>query len=241
MIFSVFVAPVYGAQPDYLSLWQELLTEQNGTGNEVFADKIKVVSSRIETYPNMDEFRVEFIQKIGWLEIRGQHIFTVKLSSSEGGYKHLPLPRDKWFGKDDIKLAIAKKLFNSTPLNLTAAKAPFFSSLEAAKEFIKKEAGIDNFIECEQVFYVPGKLPRIDGDPYLVFAGTRTKAVKPAPENGIIERKNPDEIRYYERAPDQPSFAQGSPVKAGSDKLIKGWLNLIDGKIEFWEDSRINY
>jgi hypothetical protein len=144
-----------------------------------------------------------------------------------------------WFKKDEIRLVTSKKLFNSTPLQLSAASAPAFPSLEAAKEHIKSKSGITEFVECEQVFYVPGKVPRTDGDPYLVFIG-RKKAVTSGSTLEAIPVK--EETIYYERAPDAPSFAPGSTVPAASgNDVIKGWLNLVNGKMDFWEDSMINY
>lgn len=262
LFLTCLVSTAGAAENDYLAIWKELVCEQNSLGEEDFAKKIQVMSHKLEVYPNMQELRVKFRQKIGWLEIEGQHIFTVKLSSAEGGYKHLPLPRDTWFSKDDIKLAIKKKLFNSTPLQLSAATAPAFTSLAAAKEHIKSKTGITEFIKCEKVFYVPGKVPRIDGDPYLVFTGHKKSAGsaptpnKPQSHDNIRYEKAParpslvpakplqnQEIRHYERAPDKPSFAPGNPALAagGGDEVIKGWLNLIDGKINFWDDSMINY
>lgn len=281
LLCNLFFVAIAFAQDDsalverYQAMWKEELMRQNGITESDFASKIEIKSQEIMHGETNDYYRVDFLCKWDWVEVPAHHQVVVRISSKDSGYGNLPLPRDTWFSKDDFTLAIEKQIYSTDSIKISPAKPLAFASFDAAKEDIMKKTGITSFSHLETAFYVPGKLPRVDGDPYINFNGTKGGAQENMkPLDPDLKGRNPKPAKFgnngivapTEKAPppslEDPAYIEASqgcvPAKAPSreamgicapepgDRLssatcTKGWLNLVTGDINFWDDAAINY
>ena len=214
----------------YRPLWEESFRKRNSFTSEEFAAMIVIRSEEIMRGDWSHYYRVDYTLKRDWVEIPCHDQILVFMKNEADVYRHLNIPRDTWFSAGDFAMAIDKRLDNTETTTVSTIKALAFSSLEAAKQEVTDKTGIIRFLQAEVAFYVPGKLPRTDGDPYLLFTGSKTK---PAPGT-------------YQSIPGLPDDAQScdvlqDPSDSPDEKVIKGWLNLVTGALESHEDSLINY
>ncbi|HNV71988.1 MAG TPA: hypothetical protein PKO06_19945, partial [Candidatus Ozemobacteraceae bacterium] len=133
---------------------------------------IEVKKAEIQEWNSGRDFRVSYLVKCGWLTSEAQDQLMVWIHQKEDAYRHVALPRDTWFTMADLKLAVSKRVFNTQLGRVDAKAKPFFASLDEAREFIKKKYGLVSITRDEVRYYVPGKLPRTDGAPYLCWWAT---------------------------------------------------------------------
>lgn len=270
-------------------MWKNELFKINGFSEEQFENQIVIKKQAIMHTENSTYYNLEFISKWDWLEVPGYHKVLIRMSSKESAYRHLPIPRDTWFNQKDFTFAIKRKI-SDTDLIVSPAKPLRYSSLEAAKSEIKSKSGINSFLTAETSFYVPGKLPRVDGEPYLLFSGVKgggkssspmqPKIIKKSGNTGIVpptiketktvpiksfapsncedqnyiceeeQKEDTRENTFHKTtaisnpAPKVKSRAFCAPEPLGNslnENCIKGWLNLVTGKISFHEDAINHY
>ncbi len=276
LVLAVFVgglqsSPVLADENDasliatYRPIWEESFRKRNNFTSEEFATMIAIRSEEIMRGDSSHYYRVDYTLKRDWVEIRCHDQVLVFMKSEADMYRHLNIPRDKWFSAEDFAMAIDKRLDNTETTTVSTIKALAFSSLEAAKKEVTDKTGIVHFIQAEVAFYVPGKLPRTDGDPYLLFIGSKTgPAAEPvqkipglpdaqpcAPPRPVpaSEAKVPAQTACSVSNPpgscEDPAYTGGLAGRHASDspneKVLKGWLNLVTGALESREDNLINY
>lgn len=252
----------------YRPIWQESFCKRNNFTSEEFAAMIAIRSEEIMRGNWSHHYRVDYTLKRDWVEIRCHDQVMVFMRSEADVYRHLNIPRDKWFSADEFAMAIDKRLDNTETTTVSTIKSLAFSSLEAAKQEVTDKTGIIRFLQAEVAFYVPGKLPRTDGDPYLLFIGSKIASaaetnqeipgipddVQPCvplkkPAATSTEAKVPAQTQCSVSNPpdscEDPAYTGGfAPERASGsvdEKVLKGWLNLVTGALESHEDSLINY
>lgn len=163
----------------YEPIWNEAFKKQNGFSDVEFKKNISVTNKSIMHSDNQKYICLKYVQQIDWLSIPCYDQIMIYMSSKEDSYRHIPLPRGVFFSPADIDLAIQKRVDATALTKVQKTGKLAYSSLEEAKTEVKKKTGITSFFSEEVSFFVPGKLPRVDGDPYFIFKGTKEPA-KPA-------------------------------------------------------------
>ena len=154
---------------DYTKFWRTVLAESSGISEAALAPFIQVDEAEISAWNSGKTFRVRYTVKLDWLTIKREDKFMVWINESESAYRHLGLPRDTWLFAADLKTVIARKVFDTTIGRVDPKIKPAFASLDEAKAFVCKEHKLASLDRAEITFHVPGKAPREDGLPYLVW------------------------------------------------------------------------
>lgn len=163
----------------YTTFWKTALAESSGISEAVLAPLIEVDKTEIRTWDSGKTFVVEYTIKMDWLTIKREDKFMVWINESESGFGYLGLPRDAWLTGPDLRKVIDNHIFDSAIGHVDPKMKPAFSSLDDAKAFVCKEHGLASLYSAKVAFYVPGKIPHVDGMPYLVwFAVLKDKANK---------------------------------------------------------------
>lgn len=158
-----------GKVAEYTAFWKTTLAETSGISESVLAPLIQVNETEIRTWNAGKAFHVRYTVKMDWLTIEREDNFTVWLNESDSAYRQHGFPRDAWLSGTDLKKVIEKKI-NDTVIGRVDPKIKLaFTSLDEAKAFVCKENKLASLNRAEITFYVPGKLPREDGLPYLVW------------------------------------------------------------------------
>jgi hypothetical protein len=173
------VTGVFGQTDDeliarYEPLWKSLFRSRNGFSESEFAGQITIRRREIRRGQTACYFRVDFLLKMDWVEIPCQNQFLIQLSAQDDAYRQTSLPRDTWFSSDDIRYVVEKRVYNTEMDLIRNVVRPAFASREDAEKEIRWKTGIVAFFELRPAFFVPGKVPRVDGFPYLIFRGTRS-------------------------------------------------------------------
>lgn len=168
-----------GKVADYTMFWRTVLAESSGVSEAVLTPLIQVDETEITTWNSGKTFQIRYTIKMDWLTIKREDKFMVWINESESAYRHLGLPRDTWLSGPDLKKVIAKNVFDTAIGRVDPKIKPAFASLDEAKAFVCKENKLASLNRAEITFNVPGKIPREDGLPYLVwFAVLDEKANK---------------------------------------------------------------
>ena len=116
-------------------------------------------------------FLIWYKVKIDWAEIPAYDQFIAKLRPGETLYG-LTLPKGVYLSEDEIEVLVNKNAFNSSIGIIKPIKKLKFSSKTQAIKTLQKIAKTDKIGFDRYTYYVPGKLPRTDGYPYLLGFGT---------------------------------------------------------------------
>ena len=115
-------------------------------------------------------FRVDYIMHIDWIDIKCHDDFLVKMNSSYDPYESLNIPRDIFFNQNQIESNISLKVDSISFYNLIENLK--FKDCNELNKAIKKSSGYNEAEIDYATYYVPGNVPRKNGDPYVIIKGT---------------------------------------------------------------------
>jgi hypothetical protein len=125
----------------YFKIWKDIFLIKNNLNQDFFDKNIKINNYRLEKWNSGEAFSVDYTvthEIVGWNKITEKLIdnFTIKIFSSSEEYRHLNLPRDTYFEKDDIKVVVENYVYN-TIINLVpdTYKLKFTNFEEAQNSF----------------------------------------------------------------------------------------------------------
>ncbi len=119
-------------------------------------------------------FRVEYQVRYDWALIKQNDMFAVLMSSQEDAYRHLPIKRNSFFNEELLSYVLDKINYPSISPVKSIEKLAFSSYEEALNVFRQKIPGLISG-NVQLTFFQSEKLPRQDGDPYLVGRGILNK------------------------------------------------------------------
>ena len=206
----------------YEPMWRSMFLAQNGFSVSEFAHQVTVKSRQIMRGQTATYFRVDFSAKIDWVELPLHHQFLIRLAAEDAAYRQTSLPRDTWFAEKDIEYVVAKRVYNTEMDGIRKVDRLGLPSLEEAKKEINFKTGIVTFFELRPGLYVPGKAPRVDGYPYLIFKGTRQPAPEPVhdpgdtPDFDLKGTPRPDLMKFQLESDRKKPRAFDLPAPGGS-------------------------
>ena len=114
---------------------------------------------------------MEYTVRIAWAMIPEFDDFIVRLSSSESAYQHLPIPRDVYLTEAEVETVLDEGVFSSSVTRITPVETLAYCDQLEAVTALQEIANSDRIGFDRLSFYVPGRLPREDGHPYLFGRG----------------------------------------------------------------------
>jgi len=131
------------------------------------------------------------------------------------------LPRDVWFTLPEIKVVLEKRVFDTTLGRVDPSAKLMYASLDEAKAFLMKKYNLAKIDSAEVAFYVPGKLPREDGMPYLLWSTVlddKSNQLRKGYLNLVngTDESHEDAIRIYGLPPGPPPDARGRGIEPGN-------------------------
>lgn len=160
------------AQTDeYYEIWKSILMENSSMTEAYFDAHITNFALSSNEWDGGISFRVNYIMHIDWVDIKCSDAFLVNMSSTYESYGHLNIPRDVLLDEDQIKFNIANNV-KSEVSTYNLIEELRYSSCDEVYEAAISAAGYEDELSVNRVsYYVPGKLPREDGDPYYLLNG----------------------------------------------------------------------
>ena len=156
-------------QDDYFKIWKSILMK-NSNMTEAYFDKH--ITKHVITSSERDEgvsFRVDYIMHIDWIDIKCNDNFIVKMNSTYNTYEHLNIPRDIFFNQNQIESNITSNINSVSIYNLIENLK--FKDCQELNKAIKESSGYNEAKTDYATYYVPGNLPRQNGDPYVIIKG----------------------------------------------------------------------
>lgn len=154
---------------EYTRLWRSVLAKSSGISESALTPLLHADATEINTWNSGKTFRVRYTLRLDWLTIQREDRLMVWINESESAYRHLGLPRDTWLTGPDLNTVIARQVFDTALGRVDPRIKLAFSSLAEAKSLVCTEHKLASLDRSEVTFYVPGKVPREDGLPYLVW------------------------------------------------------------------------
>lgn len=153
----------------YFKIWKKQFLKRNNMAETYFDSHIAVTKYDIDCqWISGLAFRVQYNLTYDWAIINHQDQIVVLLYEREEAYRHLPIKRDHLFDEEEVSYAIDKNVFFSSITPVQALDKMGFLNYEEARQAFQKEVGGEKLDGVRLSFYVPGKLPREDGYPYLI-------------------------------------------------------------------------
>ncbi|NOQ70897.1 MAG: hypothetical protein GQ574_02780 [Crocinitomix sp.] len=154
---------------EYYDIWKAILMEKSGMSETYFNAHITDYRLSSHAWNAGTSFRIDYIMTIDWIEIKCHDQFLVNMDGSYDAYSHLNIERNVFFNAEQIEFNIANDVHSTVN---------YFNTIETLKydnctEVYTAVNGTENTnILFDYVsYYVPGKLPRSDGDPYIILTG----------------------------------------------------------------------
>ena len=158
-------------QDEYHGIWKAILMDKSNMSASYFDTHIidhKISSSEWNAGTS---FEINYIMRIDWMTINCSDKFLVKMNSSYEAYGYMNIPRDVYFDQPRIESNIDAKV-NSEISSYNLLEQLKYSNCSDLKTAIKDSSGYDVAKPANATYYVPGKIPREDGDPYVLIKGT---------------------------------------------------------------------
>lgn len=155
----------------YFGIWKKQFLERNGMEQSFFDKHVLVDKYDVECqWASGLSLRVEYRVTYDWAVINQHDQIVIALYSQEEAYRHLPIQRDQLLTEEEVSYMLDESVFSSiTPIkDLDKMK---FSSYEDAAKAFKEKIGTEDLENVRLSFYVPGKVPRQDGHPYMIGWG----------------------------------------------------------------------
>lgn len=157
---------------NYTSIWKSEFLRRNKMSEDYFNAHITEIKTSSNEWNSGVSFRVDYVVKIDWAEIKSFDNFLIKFSSKDDTYRYLNIPRDTFYGLKEIQLVMDKKVWSKMqPIN--PIENLVYSSKKAAISALHDSLN-NEYISLESLWFtydVPGQ-PQDDGFPYMLGSGT---------------------------------------------------------------------
>lgn len=157
-------------QDDYFKIWKSILMRNSNMSEAYFANHITKYVITSSEWDGGISFRVNYIMHIDWIDIKCHDAFLVKMNSAYHAYQYLNIPRDIFFNQNQIESNISSKVDSISFYNLIENLK--FKDCNELNKAIKKSSGYNEAKTDYATYYVPGNVPRENGDPYVIIKGT---------------------------------------------------------------------
>jgi len=152
------------------------MKKRNKMSEEYFKKHIMPTQASAGPWGSGEGFFVWYMVKVDWCTISEYDQFIIKINSSDPTWKQLSVPRDAHLSEQELEPILDREAFSSsiTPI-VPLLKLKFNSRVEAVKA-LQKIAKTDKIGFERFAYYVPGKLPRENGHPFLIGWGEIDKS-----------------------------------------------------------------
>ena len=157
-------------QDKYFGIWKSLFMEKSNMTESYFNNHIVNYVITSMEWNAGTSFRIDYVIHIDWIDIRCSDAFLVKMNSSYDSYEYLNIPRDVFFEQSQIDSNIASKVDSEISYFNLLEKLKYKDCTEL-RTAIKDSSGYSVALPDNATYYVPGKIPREDGDPYVTIRG----------------------------------------------------------------------
>ena len=115
-------------------------------------------------------FKVNYIMHIDWVDIKCRDEFMVWMNAEYTSYPHLNIPRDEFFDADQIEFNLNNDI-RSEISTYNLVEELLYGDCQAVNDAAIDSSGYAEVTVRSVSHFVPGKLPREDGDPYYLLQG----------------------------------------------------------------------
>ncbi|MFT5819640.1 MAG: hypothetical protein ACI8ZM_000865 [Crocinitomix sp.] len=154
---------------DYYDIWKTLLMEKSGMSETYFNAHITDYHLSSHAWNAGTSFRIDYIMTIDWIDIKCHDQFLVYMDGSYGAYGHLNIERDVFFNAEQIETNIANDVHSTVNYFNTIETLKYSNCTEVYAAVNPTEN--TNVSLGHVSYYVPGKLPHSDGNPYIMLTG----------------------------------------------------------------------
>lgn len=142
----------------YEEIWRRLMSKLNGLDDDYLDAHVTVKSRTIHKWMEGFSFEIYFSVRYQRIEVESYDAFLVKRSD-----------HDPYLTEEEIEANIGRAYFEIGKINPVHELR--FNWMEEALGAARELCRCQDMQLEELSFRVPGKLPRQDGDPYLLFGG----------------------------------------------------------------------
>jgi hypothetical protein len=155
---------------EYFEIWKSLFMVKNGLDNNTFARYVIKTEKSSNKWREGISFRVDYLIKIDWAIVGCFDELFVYKDSSGTTYNYLNIPKNVFLNKSQIEFNLSHEVYSEiSRYNLFKPLA--FKNCEEACMAARQQSGYHYLFTHGLSFYVPGMVPRENGDLYLSLYG----------------------------------------------------------------------
>ena len=155
----------------YTRIWKKEVLKLNQISEDYFTEHYKKITISSNTWNGGITFRVDYLFVFDWLSVKVNDEFMIKLNSSWELYPQLNIPRDVMLDESWAVYNIENKIWDDGILIINKITSLPFKTYEEAYKACIAASKCETFKPNRISFYVPGKVPRMDGSPYFIGSG----------------------------------------------------------------------
>lgn len=159
----------------YFEIWKSLVIEKSNLSKDEFENHFSDFNITSNTNNEGTSIRVDYDFKFDWIEFRTSNKFLVEYIPIDNYPQHA-FPRGQLLNENWVIHLIENEI--GANLNFTSvdiSQKPAFRSCTQALRAARKNSGYKK-LNIESIdFFVPGKMPRENGQPYAKLQGTIDK------------------------------------------------------------------
>ncbi len=155
----------------YFGIWKTLLKEMNNMSEEDYNEHITKTAISSDEWDAGITVVVNYIVNIDWIDIKCQDKFVIRMNSDYSPYQYLNIPRDVFFDQSQIEFNIAHNADSEISMYNLDVRLKYDNCREVCRA-AERASGYKEIRPDYVSFYVPGNVPRENGDPYMMMSGT---------------------------------------------------------------------
>ncbi len=156
----------------YFKIWKDLFLSRNQISAEYYDRHVEIISCELVKWNSGISFNLHYQLHIDWADVEAYDSFLIMLFSTESAYQHLEIRRDVYLTKAEISIILDNHVFNSGLGPVNPVENLLYANYDQAVAAFQAAVNCDKIFPQQIAYYVPGKLPRIDGNPYFLGFGT---------------------------------------------------------------------
>ena len=164
-----FCQEANGKRETYFAIWKNQFLKRNAMAREYFDEHVSVTKYEMQCqWQDGIILRVEYDVTYDWAVVSYYDQVIVMLYDQGTAYRYLPIKRNHFFTEEEVAFLLDNNVYGKSITPVKSLTVLGFSNYETALAAFQEGIGGYTPINVKLSFYVPGKIPRMDGDPYLI-------------------------------------------------------------------------
>jgi hypothetical protein len=171
----------------YQAIWKELFMEKNNISDLYFNNHVELWRTQIHDWVKGASFSICYKIKIDWAIAYNCDQFIIKIEKDDKTYPSLPLPRDTYLSKNEIKIVTTNRAFSSDLVNISNNENIKIDTFNDAINYLIKKAEVNTL--CSTRIYIDESSGNLFLDAYAQYIDKYNECIHASIDLMTLETK----------------------------------------------------